>query len=77
MPSMIEPKVLLDGIVIGESPRWHDRLWFAHWGTGQIVTVDLDGTSESSRKSRSPGGAPLDRSPSLPLGEPWRSGAGL
>src|SRR6266542_1257472 len=47
MPSMIEPKVLLDGLVIGESPRWHDdRLWFAHWGTGQIVTVDLDGTSE-------------------------------
>ena len=47
MPSMIEPKVLLDGLVIGESPRWHDdRLWFAHWGTGQIVAVDLDGTSE-------------------------------
>src|SRR6266498_1353515 len=48
MPSMIEPKVLLDGLVIGESPRWHDdRLWFAHWGTGQIVTIDLDGTSEA------------------------------
>jgi len=47
MPSMIEPKVLLDGLVIGESPRWHDdRLWFAHWGTGQIVAVDLDGTTE-------------------------------
>ena len=47
MPSMIEPKVLLDGLVIGESPRWHDdRLWFAHWGTSQIVAVDLDGTSE-------------------------------
>ncbi len=47
MSSMIEPRVLLDGLVIGESPRWHDdRLWFAHWGTGQIVAVDLDGTSE-------------------------------
>jgi sugar lactone lactonase YvrE len=47
MPSMIQPKVLLDGLVIGESPRWHDdRLWFAHWGTGQIVAVDLDGMSE-------------------------------
>src|SRR5436309_4635657 len=44
---MIEPKVLLDGLVIGESPRWHDdRLWFAHWVAGQIVTVDLDGSNE-------------------------------
>jgi sugar lactone lactonase YvrE len=47
MPSMIEPKELLEGLVIGESPRWHDdRLWFAHWGTGQIVAVDLDGARE-------------------------------
>ena len=47
MSSMIEPKVLLDGLVIGESPRWHDdRLWFAHWGPGEIVAVDLDGNSE-------------------------------
>ncbi|HLU33565.1 MAG TPA: SMP-30/gluconolactonase/LRE family protein [Natronosporangium sp.] len=30
-----------------ESPRWHeDRLWFAHWGTGEIVAVGLDGASE-------------------------------
>jgi sugar lactone lactonase YvrE len=44
---MIQPKVLLDGLVIGESPRWHDdRLWFAHWGTGQTVAAGLDGTSE-------------------------------
>jgi hypothetical protein len=47
MASIIEPKVLLDGLVIGESPRWHDdRLWFAHWGTGEIVALDLDGNSE-------------------------------
>jgi sugar lactone lactonase YvrE len=47
MPSMIEPKELLEDLVIGESPRWHDdRLWFAHWGTGQIVAVDLDGARE-------------------------------
>src|SRR5260370_5888192 len=39
--------LLLDGLVIGESPRWHeDRLWFAHWGTGEIVAVDLEGHSE-------------------------------
>ncbi|HEY6775527.1 MAG TPA: SMP-30/gluconolactonase/LRE family protein [Thermoleophilaceae bacterium] len=37
----------MTGRVIGESPRWHDdRLWFAHWGTGEIVAVDLDGNSE-------------------------------
>jgi sugar lactone lactonase YvrE len=42
-----EPRVLLDGLAIGESPRWHDgRLWFSNWGTGEIVAVDLDGTSE-------------------------------
>ena len=48
MASMIEPKVLLDGLVIGESPRWHDEcLWFAQWGTSQIVAVELDGNSEA------------------------------
>jgi hypothetical protein len=26
-----EPRVLLDGLAIGESPRWHDgRLWFSN-----------------------------------------------
>jgi sugar lactone lactonase YvrE len=44
---MPEPKVLLDGLAYVESPRWHEgRLWFAHWGTGEIVAVDLDGNSE-------------------------------
>jgi sugar lactone lactonase YvrE len=37
----------MSGLVIGESPRWHDgRLWFSHWGAQQIVAVDLDGNSE-------------------------------
>jgi sugar lactone lactonase YvrE len=41
------PNVLLDGLAYVESPRWHEgRLWFAHWGTGEIVAVDLDGNSE-------------------------------
>jgi sugar lactone lactonase YvrE len=27
-----------------ESPRWHDgRLWFPHWGTPEIIAVDLEG----------------------------------
>jgi sugar lactone lactonase YvrE len=43
----VEPKVLLDGLAMVESPRWHDgRLWFAHWGTGEIRAVDLDGKSD-------------------------------
>jgi sugar lactone lactonase YvrE len=38
---------LMTGIAFAESPRWHEgRLWFADWGTGEIVAVDLDGKSE-------------------------------
>jgi sugar lactone lactonase YvrE len=45
--SALEATSLLSGLVIGESPRWHDcRLWFAHWGTEEIVAVDLDGNTE-------------------------------
>src|SRR4051794_10975799 len=41
------PSVLLDGLAMPESARWHaGRFWFAHWGTGEIVAVDLDGKSE-------------------------------
>ena len=42
-----EPRVLLDGLAFGELARWHDgRLWFAHWGVGEIVAVAPDGRSE-------------------------------
>jgi sugar lactone lactonase YvrE len=44
---MTAPRVLLDGLAYVESARWHDgRLWFAHWGTDEIIAVELDGTSE-------------------------------
>ena len=44
---MSEPRVILEGLAYVESPRWHDgRLWFAHWGTDEIIAVDLDGRSE-------------------------------
>ena len=40
-------KPLLTGLVIGESPRWHEgRLWFANWGAEEIVAVDLEGNAE-------------------------------
>ena len=47
---MAQPRLtkLLDGIAFGESPRWHEgRLWFADWGTQEIVAVDLDGKAEA------------------------------
>jgi sugar lactone lactonase YvrE len=46
-PARSQAKPLLTGLVIGESPRWHDgRLWFANWGAEEIVAVDLQGTAE-------------------------------
>ena len=44
---MPEAQILLSGLAIGESPRWHEgRLWFSNWGTQEIVAVDLEGNSE-------------------------------
>ena len=41
------PRTLLTGLTMVESARWHDgRLWFAHWGAGEVVAVDMDGTAE-------------------------------
>lgn len=34
-------EVVLDGIVFGESPRWHDgRLWFSDWGANRVIALD-------------------------------------
>jgi sugar lactone lactonase YvrE len=36
--------VILQGIVFGESPRWHDgRLWFSDWGAGEVISVRQTG----------------------------------
>ncbi len=44
---MSEPNVLLDGLGIPESPRWHeDRLWFCNWIDRQVMAVGLDGKAE-------------------------------
>jgi sugar lactone lactonase YvrE len=42
-----EAQLLLSGITLGESPRWHDgRLWFCDWVAGEVVVADLDGQRE-------------------------------
>ena len=44
---MSEPKVLLAGLEIPESPRRHEgRLWFCNWIERQVVAVGLDGKPE-------------------------------
>ena len=44
---MSEPEVLMEGIVFGESPRWHDgQLWFSDWGANQVIAVDPGGGHE-------------------------------
>jgi sugar lactone lactonase YvrE len=44
---MPEPEVLLSGLGIPESPRWHEgRLWFCNWIDRQVVAAGLDGTAE-------------------------------
>lgn len=44
---MCEPNVLLSGLGIPESPRWHEgRLWFCNWIDRQVVAVDHDGRAE-------------------------------
>ena len=44
---MSEPEVLLTGLGIPESPRWHEgRLWFCNWIERQVMAVSLDGEAE-------------------------------
>ena len=56
---MPEPKVLLTGLGIPESPRWHQgRLWFCNWIDRQVVAVGLDGKPEVML-ARDPGSHPM------------------
>jgi sugar lactone lactonase YvrE len=37
----------MEGVVFGESPRWHDgRLWFSDWGANQVIALGADGSHE-------------------------------
>src|SRR5215208_6769202 len=61
MSTTTEPHVLLTGLTVGESPRWHDgRLWFANWGAHEIVAVDVQGKTEIIAHSPAVAGYSLD-----------------
>ena len=65
MPSRESPapkvQTLMTGLLLGESPRWHDgRLWFSDWGAQEVIAVDLEGRSEV-----------IARVPSFPFSIDW------
>jgi sugar lactone lactonase YvrE len=56
---MSEPAVLLDGLGMPESPRWHEgRLWFCNWLGRQVVAIGPDGAPEVMLE-RDPGSYPM------------------
>lgn len=58
---MPELQILLAGLAIGESPRWHaGRLWFSDFGTREVGAVDLAGAKEV-----------ITRVPFVPSGRGW------
>ena len=55
------PRLLADGFAMVESGRWHDgRLWFAHWGAGEVLAVDLAGRVEVVGPGRTTMGWSID-----------------
>jgi sugar lactone lactonase YvrE len=47
---MTKPRVVLTGLAMGESVRWHDgHLWFCDWIAGEIIRLDGDSPSVVSR----------------------------
>ncbi|MHA1234014.1 MAG: SMP-30/gluconolactonase/LRE family protein [Promethearchaeota archaeon] len=44
----LKTEVLLDGLKFPESPRWHDdKLWFVDMEDHKVMTVDLNGNTET------------------------------
>jgi sugar lactone lactonase YvrE len=47
-------KTLMNGIGLGESPRWHEgRLWFSDWVAQELIALSVDGGSEVITNVRS------------------------
>ena len=41
-----EVRILMTGLAMGESPRWHEnRLWFSDWGAQEIIARRPQGQS--------------------------------
>jgi sugar lactone lactonase YvrE len=60
-PAVLQTSVLMEGIGLGESPRWHDgRLWFADWVAQELITLSTEGAHEV-----------VARIPSLPFSIDW------
>jgi sugar lactone lactonase YvrE len=54
-------QIVKDGLVLGESPRWHDgRLWVADWGAREILAIEPSGAAEV-----------VVRAPELPVCFDW------
>ena len=53
---MSELHTLMTGLVLGESPRWHEgRLWCADMGAQEVLAIDLAGKSEVVARVRTLG----------------------
>jgi sugar lactone lactonase YvrE len=58
---MTTPQILLTGLGLPESPRWHDgRLWFSDMATGELSAADLAGNREV-----------IAHLPGMPMGSGW------
>jgi sugar lactone lactonase YvrE len=57
----MELRTLVSGLVVGESPRWHEgHLWFANWGAQEICRVDGQGKTQVMAKGPQPVGYSFD-----------------
>ena len=57
----LQTRTLVSGLVVGESPRWHDgRLWFVNWGAQEIVSADTDGNTTVIARGPQPVGYCID-----------------
>jgi sugar lactone lactonase YvrE len=46
-PLTPDARILMTGLAMGESPRWHqNRLWFSDWGAQEIIAVDINGNRD-------------------------------
>ncbi len=44
---MPDIRVLMTGLGLVESPRWHEgQLWFADWLAGDVITIDSEGNNQ-------------------------------